>query len=135
MHIDALRERAVWFHALDHTDYGRWINPEHLQDMVELPPSHCEIAEDRGIDLLSTLEGPVRRSGTLGTEIPIGVEGHIDQAHEQNNATIKGDGGAVGLTDNTSTLQRWMVAGPEVARLTEAGSNRARELITRHKAS
>jgi len=41
----------------------------------------------------------------------------IDQAHEQNNAAIKGDGGAVGLTDNPSALQRWMVAGPEVARL------------------
>jgi len=41
----------------------------------------------------------------------------IDQAHEQNNAAIKGDGGAVGLTDNPSALRRWMVAGPEVARL------------------
>ena len=104
MHIDAPRERAVWFYALDHTDYRRWNNPEHLRDMVELPMSHREIAEERGIDLLSTLEGPVRRSGTLGTEIPIGVEGHIDQAHEQNNAAIKGDGGAVCLTDNSSAL-------------------------------
>ena len=25
---------------------------------------------------------------------------HIDQAHEQNNAMVKGDGGAVGLTEN-----------------------------------
>lgn len=41
----------------------------------------------------------------------------IDQAHEQNNACIKGDGGAVGLTDNPSALRRWMVAGPEVARV------------------
>ena len=32
------------------------------------------------------------------------------------NACIKGDGGAVGLTDNPSVLLRWMVAGPEVAR-------------------
>ena len=29
----------------------------------------------------------------------------IDQAHEQNNALIKGDGGAVGLTDNPSALR------------------------------
>ena len=41
----------------------------------------------------------------------------IDQAHEQNNAFVKGDGGAVGLTENPSALQRWMVAGPEVARV------------------
>jgi len=62
MHIDALSERAVWFHAMDHTNCGRWI-PVHLRDMVEVPTSHPEIAEDRGIDLFSTLEGPVRRSG------------------------------------------------------------------------
>ena len=38
---------------------------------------------------------------------------------EQNNACIKSDGGAVGLTDNPSALRRWMVAGPEVAALIE----------------
>ena len=43
----------------------------------------------------------------------------IDQAHKQNYALIKGDGGAIGLTDNPSTLQCWMVAGPEVARVVE----------------
>ena len=40
----------------------------------------------------------------------------IDQAHEQNNASVKGDGGAVGLTENPAALRRWMVSGPEVAR-------------------
>lgn len=41
----------------------------------------------------------------------------IDHAHEQNNASVKGDGGAVGLTENPSALRRWMVSGPEMARL------------------
>jgi len=41
----------------------------------------------------------------------------IDQAHEQNNALAKGEGGAVGLTDNPSALRRWMVSGPEIARI------------------
>jgi hypothetical protein len=31
----------------------------------------------------------------------------INHAHEQNNALTKGDGGAVGLTDNP---RRWMIA-------------------------
>lgn len=35
----------------------------------------------------------------------------IDHAHEQNNASVKGDGGAVGLTENPSALRRWMVSG------------------------
>ena len=41
----------------------------------------------------------------------------IDQAHEQNNASVKGDCGAVGLTENSAALRRWMVSGPEMARL------------------
>ena len=41
----------------------------------------------------------------------------LDHAHEQNNKLIKGDGGAVGLTENASHLLRWMVSGPETARL------------------
>jgi len=28
-YVDAFRELAVWFHALDHTNYWRWI-PVHL---------------------------------------------------------------------------------------------------------
>ena len=32
----------------------------------------------------------------------------IDQAHEQNNACIKGGGGAVDFTDNPPALGRWM---------------------------
>ena len=41
----------------------------------------------------------------------------LDQAHEQNNAKVKESGGAVGLTESPSALKRWMVAGPEQARL------------------
>ena len=41
----------------------------------------------------------------------------LDQAHEQNNASVKGDGGAVGLTENPAALRRWMVSGPEMARV------------------
>ena len=32
----------------------------------------------------------------------------IDQAHEQNNKIIKGDGGAIGLTEDPSALRRWL---------------------------
>lgn len=41
----------------------------------------------------------------------------IDQCHEQMNELIKGEGGAVGLTENPQALERWMVAGPEISRL------------------
>ena len=41
----------------------------------------------------------------------------LDQAHEQNNAYVKGDGGAIGLTDNATALRRWVGAGPEASRV------------------
>ena len=41
----------------------------------------------------------------------------IDQCHEQMNKLIKGEGGAVGLTEDPHALERWMVAGPEISRL------------------
>ena len=33
----------------------------------------------------------------------------IEQANEQNNASVKGDSGAVSLTKNHAALHRWMV--------------------------
>ena len=32
------------------------------------------------------------------------------------DACIKGDGGAVGLTDDPNALRRWMIVAPKVAR-------------------
>ena len=40
-----------------------------------------------------------------------------DQGHEQSNAAMEYDGGAVGLTENLAALRRWMVSGLEMATL------------------
>lgn len=40
----------------------------------------------------------------------------LDHNHKQENETIKGEPGAVGLTESPAALRRWMVAGPEIAR-------------------
>ena len=40
-----------------------------------------------------------------------------DQAHEQLNALVKGEGGALGLTEYAAALRRWMVAGTEISRM------------------
>lgn len=37
-----------------------------------------------------------------------------DHAHEPSNALIKGDGDAVGLTENEAALIRWTACGPEI---------------------
>eukprot|EP00795_Rhopilema_esculentum_P014898 gene14898-6038_t len=41
----------------------------------------------------------------------------FDHAHEQENAIFKGQGGAVGLTEDPGALRRWIVAGPEFSRI------------------
>ena len=107
MYLDALTELVPWFHALDHTNYARWL-PVHLKDMAELSKKHPEVAK-----AFSDCKFTVQKTNRVFSAIA------TDQAHEQNNAHIKGDGGAVGLTDNPSTLRCWMVAGPEVARVIE----------------
>ena len=40
-----------------------------------------------------------------------------DQNHEQMNAKIKGVGGVIGLIENETALQRWLICGPEISRL------------------
>lgn len=53
----------------------------------------------------------------------------IDQAHEQNNELVKGAGGAVGLTENPVAFKRWMVAGPEQARLLTEFESQFQEVV------
>ena len=33
------------------------------------------------------------------------------------NTLVKGEGGAVGLTEDPQALERWLVAGPEISQL------------------
>ena len=107
MYLAALTELVPWFHVLDHTHSARWISV-HLRDLTALPVKHPAVAREFGAGNFT-----VRKTKNVFSSIP------IDQAHEQNNALIKGDGGAVGLIDNPSALLRWMIAGPEVARAIE----------------
>jgi len=83
MYLDALIELATWFHEMDHTNYVRWI-PVRLRDMVTLPIAYPQIARKFEADNF-TIQKTSRQFSAIPT----------DQAHEQNNAAIKGDGGAV----------------------------------------
>ena len=59
----------------------------------------------------------------------------IDQGHEQNNAAVKDDGGAVGLTESPAALKRWMVSRPEMARVIgefEAATEKRKKLDPQH---
>lgn len=99
--VETLEVLAPWFFALDHVNYSRWL-PVFINDMKSLPEDVKEELPKNWV---------VQKTEKNFSVMP------IDQAHEQNNAIVKGTGGAVGLTENPVAFARWMVAGPEMARL------------------
>ena len=105
LYIDALSKMLPWFFAMNHSNYARWL-PVHLRDMRSLEQLVPHVASEFKKGLFTVKKTPKRFSSIA-----------IDQAHEQNNAMVKGDGGAVGLTENPNALRRWMLSGPEMARL------------------
>ena len=107
LYVAVLVALTPWFFALDHTHYSRWV-PIHIRDMMTLHERHPDIATQ------FAQGGFVVRK----TKRPFSAIA-IDHAHEQNNKVVKGDGGAVGLLQNPKALLRWMVAGPELARVIE----------------
>ena len=104
----ALYEMIPYFFANNNVNYVRWI-PINLLDMMVLEEQHPDVASEfhKG----NFVNHKSRRDFSAMA---------IDQAHEQNNSIIKGDGGAIGLTEDPAALRRWMVADPEVSRLLAA---------------
>lgn len=107
LYIESLSQLVPWFFSLDHSHYARWI-PVHLRDMIMLERKHPTVYQEFMLGNFT-----VKKTGRAFSNMA------IDQAHEQNNAFVKSEGGAVGLTQNPSALRRWMVCGPEMARLIE----------------
>jgi len=68
---------------VDHINYARWL-PVHLRDMLALEQMHPEVYTEflRG-------QFAVRKTEKTFSTMA------IDQAHEQNNAVSKGDGGDI----------------------------------------
>ena len=93
------------FHALDHYNYVHAV-AVHLRDMVTLQEKHPSIYEE-----FCKGKFTVNKSRKPFSMMP------LDESHEQNNACVKADGGAIGLTQNPTALLRWMVSGPEMARV------------------
>ena len=91
--------------ALDHHNYARWL-PVHINEMSQLQKNHPGVYEE-------FLKGKfsVQKSNRKFSRIA------TDQNHERMNAKFKGVDGAIGLTENETALQRWLVCGPEISRL------------------
>ena len=58
-----------------------------------------------------------------------------DQAHEQNNKFVKIVGGAVDILESDESLLKWMVGGPEIARMVnefEVSAESANHVVLPH---
>ena len=101
LYIKSLESLMHISFALDHYNYSRWAMI-HLRDMKSLSDCAKETFYQKWV--LQTITNRF-------SAIP------LDQTHEQENAKVKGKGGAVGPTENPTALKRWMTAVPEFARL------------------
>ena len=104
-YVRALVCLMPWIFALDHINYARWLSV-HIRDMSLIHAKHPAVFQQFKAGLFVA-----RRTQQPFSSIA------LDQLHEQMNAQVKGDGGAIGLTENANALRRWMVAGPETARM------------------
>ena len=101
LYVDALEALVSWFFALDHTHYARWMSV-HIRDMKSVTGEVLYLLRSCWV---------FQKTNNMFSSIP------IDQAHEQNNKIIKDIGGVIGLTEKPNAFRKWMVSGPEQARL------------------
>ena len=91
LYIAVLEELAPLFFVLGHVNYARWV-PVHIRDLKALPMSVKE-------EFTRNHNWVLSRTGRPFSSIP------VDQAHEQENKVVKGTGGIIGLTENTTALR------------------------------
>ena len=91
--------------ALDHHHYARWLSV-HVRDMKYLKTTHPDIYQE-----FCKGKFVVKKTNNCFSLMA------LDQNHEQENARIKGIGGAIGLTHDESALRRWLISGSEIVRV------------------
>lgn len=105
LYCQALSALIPFFFANNNVNYARWL-PIHLRDMVPLEQTHPEVFHEFQLGKF-VVHKTHREFSSIA----------IDQARGQANAVVKGDGGAIGITEDLSALRRWMVSVPEVSQL------------------
>ena len=105
LYRQSLCELISFSFANNNVNYARWL-PIHFRDMMLLGEAHPQLTAE-----FHSGKCVVHKSNREFSALA------IDQAHEQANAVIKGDGGAICVTEDPSALRRWMIADPEVSHL------------------
>ena len=106
---------------MDHFHYARWLYV-HVRDLMQLE-GECPTVWNE------FLKGHFVSQKTLHK---FSMMAH-DQIHEQLNALVKGDGRIIGITENESAMQHWMISGPDMARIvTEVSVKQLKDPASNH---
>lgn len=93
LYCESLSALIPFFFANNNINYARWLSI-HLRDIVSLHQTHPQLANEFQQGNFVVHKTHKEFSGLA-----------FDQAHEWANAIIKGDGGAIGITENPSALR------------------------------
>ena len=97
--------QGTWFHRMQNIIPDVWLGST-LKILASLGETQPDVATEF-CDGKFTVQKTCRVFSSIA----------VDKAHEQNNAIIKGDKGAVGLMQSPESLRCWCFAGPEMARM------------------
>ena len=120
LYLETLEHLMPWVFALDHIHYARNL-PIHVRDMCALQEMHPTVHEE-------FMKGKFvgQKTGRAFSSIA------LDQIHEQLIGCLKGDGGIIGLTEDPVALERFMITGPEFARIIEEFENTPKNSGRKH---
>ena len=109
LYVQVLKSIVKYIFAFNHYNYTRWLTI-HVDDFMKLELVCFNVYKE-----FCSGKFVIQKTIKPFSAVALG------QAHEQDNAIIKGVGGAVSLLskDMDSALRRWKVAVPEVSRLLE----------------
>lgn len=105
LYCQPLAELTSYFFANNNVSYAQWI-PIHYRDMLPLEQKHPQLAQE-----FQSGNFVVHKSSRQFPAVA------IDQAHEQVNAIIMSNEGAIGVTEDPSALRIWIITAPEVTHL------------------
>ena len=107
-----LKEIIPWMFALDHVHYSRWLSV-FLHDLERLEDTNQNIFQN-------FMEG---RFVVNKSRKPFSCIAE-DQAQEQNNKRIEGDGCAVGILNSEEALLKWAINNQVLAKILEQGETK-----------
>ncbi|MCG8430581.1 MAG: hypothetical protein MJA29_05380, partial [Candidatus Omnitrophica bacterium] len=102
LYLEVLEQLIPWVYALDYYHYARCL-PIRIRDMQVLEQLHPTIHEE-----FMSCRFLGHKSSRNFSKLA------LDQIHEQLIDRVKGDGGAIDLTENQGQLRKHMVTGPEL---------------------